>query len=235
MAKMKRIGIVGGLGPESTTEYYKGIIDRFRQQPGEPVYPEILLYSLNMYQFLGMVESRQWKEIVELLLSSVEALYRVGADFAAIASNTPHIMFDAVRSKSPVSMISIVEATRDRAAGMGLKKTGLMGTKFTMQSDFYQEVFAERELEVVVPFLNEQEEIHHKLMTEIELGIIEDTTRQRLLEIARRMIIEDSIDSLILGCTELPLILDMDEYGVPFLNTTRIHIDSIVQYCREGG
>jgi len=229
---MKKIGIVGGLGPESTTEYYKGLIERFRQFEGALEYPEILIYSLNMYQFLGMVESSQWKEVVELLLNSIEALYRAGAEFAAIASNTPHVMFDAIQAKSPIPMISIVEATRNRTVGLGLKRPGLMGTKFTMQSDFYQQAFAKEDLAIIVPRLKEQEEIHQKLMTEVELGIIRDTTRQQLLDIVKRMIQDDSIDSLILGCTELPLIMDRDEYGIPFLNTSSIHIDSIVDYCR---
>ncbi|MFC1925474.1 aspartate/glutamate racemase family protein [Chloroflexota bacterium] len=231
---MKKIGIVGGLGPESTTEYYKGIISKFRQSTDEPVYPEILLYSLNMYQFLGMVEARQWNEIAGLLLSSVDSLYRAGAEFAAIASNTPHIMFDAVQSKSPIPMISIVEATRARAVGMALKRIGLMGTKFTMQSDFYQKAFLQKDLPIIVPKPEEQQEIHDKLMNEIELGIIMGSTRERFLEIIRRMMNEDSIDALVLGCTELPLILDKDEYGIPFLDTTSIHVDSIVHYCREG-
>lgn len=231
---MKRIRIVGGLGPESTIDYYKGIIDKFRQSESEPEYPEILLYSLNMYRFLGLVESRQWDKILELLLSSVNALYQAGAEFAAIASNTPHVMFDAVRSKSPIQMISIVEATGDRAASMGLKRIGLIGTKFTMQSDFYQRAFSPKGLTIIVPKSEEQQEIHHKLMDEIELGIIKDTTRQQLLDIVDRMVRDDEIDSLILGCTELPLILDKAEYGIPFLNTTSIHVDSIVQYCLEG-
>ncbi len=230
---MKKIGIVCGLGPESTTEYYKGIINRFRQSVDEPMYPEILLYSVNLYQFLRMMESEQWNEIIELLVNSVKSLYQAGAEFAAIASNTPHLVFDEVQSKSPIPMISIVEVTRLRAVDMGLKRIGLMGTKFTMQSDFYQKAFSQNNLPVIVPIPNEQQEIHDKLMNEIELGIIKDETRQQLLEIIKRMVNEDSIDSLVLGCTELPLILDKDEYGIPFLDTTSIHIDSVVKYCQE--
>jgi len=230
---MKKIGIICGLGPESTVEYYKGIVEKFRYSTDEPVYPEILLYSLNMYQFLEMVESNQWNGVIELLLNSIEALYRAGAEFAAIASNTPHIVFNEVKSKSPILIISIVEATRSKVLEMGLKRIGLMGTKFTMQSDFYQKVFSHNDLPIIVPNPNEQQEIHDKLMNEIELGIIKDTTRQRLLDIVGRMVKDDSIDSLVLGCTELPLILDKEEYGIPFLNTTSIHIDSIVHYCQE--
>jgi len=233
-AEMKKIGIVGGLGPESTSEYYKGIINEFRQLADDPEYPEILLYSVNLSQFLKMMESEQWDEIIHWLVNSVNALCQAGAEFAAIASNTPHVVFDAVRSKSPIPMISIVEATRARAVDMGLKNIGLIGTKFTMQSDFYQKAFTQNNLPIVVPKPRDQQVIHDRLMNEIELGIIKDETRQQLLATVKRMISEDSIDSLILGCTELPLILEKDEYGIPFLNTTSIHIGSIVQYCREG-
>jgi len=179
------------------------------------------------------MEAEQWDEIIEWFVNSINTLYRAGAESAAIASNTPHAVFDAVQSKSPIPMISIVEATRSRAVDMGLKRIGLMGTKFTMQSDYYQKAFAQNDLPVIVPKPDEQQEIHNKLMTEIELGVIKDTTRQQLLDIVKRMIKEDSIDALILGCTELPLILDKDEYGIPFLDTVSIHIDSIVKYCRE--
>ncbi len=230
---MKKIGIVGGLGPESTIEYYRGIVGKFRQSYDEPAYPEIILYSVDMTHLLQMMENEQWDDLVEWLVNSVNALHRAGAEFASIASNTPHIVFDVVQSRSPIPMVSIVEATRSRAISMGLKRIGLMGTKFTMQSDFFQKVLAQDDMIVVVPTPDEQQEIHNKLMTEIELGIIRDSTRQQLLNIANRMIKEDSIDALILGCTELPLILDKDEYGISFLNTTSIHIDSIVKYSRE--
>ena len=116
---------------------------------------------------------------------------------------------------------------------MGLKRVGLIGTKFTMQSDFYQKVFRQKGISIFVPNAAEQQLIHDKLMSEIELGVIKETTRQQLLSIIKHMIEENSISGLILGCTELPLILDKDEYGIPFLNTSAIHIESIVQYCMQ--
>jgi aspartate racemase len=114
---------------------------------------------------------------------------------------------------------------------MRLKRLGLMGTKFTMESDFFQKVFQDAGISVVVPLKDKQQFIHDKIISEIDLGIIKKSTRQELLSIAKRMIDEDSIDGLTLGCTELPLILEKDECGIPFLNTTSIHVDSIVDYC----
>lgn len=228
---MKTIGIIGGIGPESTVDYYKGIIRAFQGQYADLAYPEIIIFSANLNQLLEIVENKEWNKLTEWLVDRVRALYNGGAEFAVIGSNTPHIVFDEVKSKSPIPLLSIVEATCKRAESLGLKKPGLMGTKFTMGSDFYQKPFYDVGMSVVVPEEGDQKFIHEKLFSEIELGIIKDSTRNGLLAIVKRMVDKEAIDSLILGCTELPLILDKDEYGIPFLNTTAIHTDSIVEYC----
>jgi aspartate racemase len=230
---MKRIGLIAGIGPESTTEYYRGIIDAFRRLPGEPSYPEIIIYSANLTELMGILEAGDWPGLVAWLVARIEALDRAGADFVAIASNTPHIVFEEVLARSPLPLLSIVEETCRRAQGLGLKRPGLMGTKFTMDSDLYQRTFHPNGMPVVVPAPAERKIIQQKLFSEIELGIIRDETRDQLLAIARRMIEQENIDSLILGCTELPLILTTDAYGIPFLNTTAIHISGIVKYCLE--
>jgi aspartate racemase len=228
---MKRIGIVGGLGPESTIDYYRGIIYAFRKMQASSATPEIIIYSADVSRLMEMAEAKQWDELVEWLLERINALHRAGAQFAAIGSNTPHIVFDEVKSRSPVPMLSIVEETCLKAESLSLNKLGLMGTKFTMQSDFFQKQFHTKEMSVIVPKNDEIQIIHNKLMSEIELGIIKESTRKELLSIVKRMIDEESIEALILGCTELPMILDKEEYGIRFLNTTAIHIDSIVKYC----
>ena len=231
---MKKIGIIGGIGPESTVEYYKGIINVFRQQSGnEATYPEIIICSVDMSRMLQMIETQKWNTLIDFLLDNINALHNAGSQFAAIAANTPHIVFDEVKAKAPIPLLSIVEQTCVKAAQMGLKRVGLIGTKFTMQSDFYQKVFRQKGISIFVPNAAEQQLIHDKLMSEIELGVIKETTRQQLLSIVKHMIEENSISGLILGCTELPLILDKDEYGIPFLNTSAIHIESIVQYCMQ--
>lgn len=226
---MKRIGIIGGLGPESTIDYYKGIINIFRQR--DLAAPEIIIYSADVNRLLELAEAREWNKLVEWLVEMVNALHNAGAEFAVIGSNTPHIVFDKVKSMSPLPMLSIVDETCKRASNMKLKKLGLMGTKFTMESDFFQKAFHDAGISIIVPMKDEQQFIHNKIISEIALGIIKNSTRQELLSVVKRMIDEDSIDGLILGCTELPLIIEKDEYGIPFLKTTAIHIDSIVDYC----
>ena len=231
---MKKIGIIGGIGPESTLHYYRGIIDAFRGHVGGKNYPDIIIYSADLTELLEIMEGKSLERLTAWLLARVEALHRAGAEFAVIASNTPHVVFAEVAARSPLPLISIVEATCMKARRLGLQRPGLLGTKFTMQADFFQKPFREQGMEVVVPSAEEQQLIHEKLFTEIELGIIKDETRDSLLAIVKRMIERDAIDSLILGCTELPLILPGDGHGIPFLNTTAIHVESIVRYCLEG-
>jgi aspartate racemase len=228
---MKRIGIIGGIGPESTVDYYKLIIGAFHEKQADLGYPEIIIYSANLSDLMKILEAKKWGTLTDWLLEKVIALHNAGAEFAVIGSNTPHIVFQEVSSRSPIPMLDIIEETCKRAQRLGATKLGLMGTKFTMESDFFKKPFVENEMVVVVPGKEDQELIHHRLFSEIELGIIKDSTREELLSIVKKMIERHSIDALILGCTELPLILNKDEFGIPFLNTTAIHAESIVNYC----
>jgi len=228
---MKKIGILGGLGPESTVDYYKEIINTFNQQYRELAYPEIIVYSANLNAFMEMVTEEDWPTMVEWLLEKIDILHGAGADFAAIASNTPHIVFEEVRARAPLPLISIVEATCSTARKMGLRNIGLLGTSLTMEADFYKKPFTSKGIEIVVPTVEEQKLIHHRLFSEIELGILKASTRDELLAIIKRMTVEQQIDAVILGCTELPLILTESMGDVPFLNTSAIHCKSITHYC----
>jgi aspartate racemase len=231
---MKTIGIIGGLGPEATVDYYNLLIDSFKDDSGSLNYPEIIIYSVNMSEFLGLMREKKYDSAARKVADKAEALKRAGADFAAITANTPHMLFDQITGLSPLPLISIVEATCEECMKMGEKRAGLMGTGFTMNATFYQDVFKKHGLEVLVPEASDRELINHKLFTEIELGIFRDETRQILVGIIEKMVSEQKIDSIILGCTELPLILKEPSYsGIPALNTTKIHVDAIVKYCME--
>lgn len=230
---MKTIGIIGGIGPESTVDYYKRIIEAYRIE-GSLAAPEIIIYSIDLQEALELVAGQQWGRLVYLLVAKIKALHRAGADVAVISANTAHIVFDEVQAKSPIPLLSIVTATCDHADRLGLKRPGLLGTKFTMQSSFFASPFAARGIPVVVPSAADQEYINEKLMSEIELGVFTDETRAGLLAVIKRMIDSSGIDGVILGCTELPLILKKDEFGIPFLNTTAIHVESIVTWCANG-
>ncbi len=229
---MKTIGMLGGLGPESTADYYKRIIEEYRRRTGDNAYPHILINSLNMTAVLALVAAKDWDALTDCLAGGIRALANAGADFGFIASNTPHIVFDRVQALSPIPLISIVEAAASEAEKLGLKKAGLLGTAFTMESSFYQDAFAARGIAAVTPFDAERRYIQQKLMDEIELGIFLNETREGLLRIAGRMVAEDGVDGIILGCTELPLIITQGEaFGVPFLNTAEMHVGRIVEAC----
>ncbi len=183
---------------------------------------------------MDFVAAENWSGICNWLLDKIDALHQAGAEFVAIASNTPHIVFDEIQDKSPLPLLSIVEVTCNRVREMGLKKIGLMGTKLTMEAEFYKKPFLSSGIAVVVPTGEEQRLIHHRLFSEIELGVIKDSTRDELLAIAKRMVEEDQIDCLILGCTELPLIMTEDTYDIPFFNTSAIHCEAIITFCMNG-
>ncbi|GBE56501.1 putative amino-acid racemase [archaeon BMS3Bbin16] len=229
---MKKIGILGGLGPESTIEYYRGIIEAFRHNNTQQI-PEIILYSANVTDLLDLVSKKRWVELVDYIVKRLAAIKTAGAEFAVISANTPHIVFDAVAAESPLPLLSIVEETYKKTKPLDIRRIGLIGTKFTMESNFYSQTFSKGKIQVIVPNITEQEYIHNKLMTEIECGIIKDETREGLLEIIHRMKEQHQIEGIILGCTELPLILKKSAFDIPFLNTTAIHVESIVRYCKE--
>jgi aspartate racemase len=229
----KRIGLVGGLGPEATLEYYRGIIDVFKSTDTSLNYPEIIIYSVNMSELIGMMKQKEYKRVVDYLHRVIASLKNAGADFAAMSANTPHLVFDDLVKKSPLPLVSIVEATCDETQRLGLNKPGLVGTGFTMSGTFYQEVFGRRGIPVVVPEDQDRKIIDEKLFSEIELGIFKDETRDLLIRIIEKMVHNQHIDCLILGCTEFPLILTEAKYaGIPMLNTTKIHVDAIVKYSR---
>ncbi len=222
---MKKIGIIGGLRPEATVDYYQKIIDAFKNKSGDLNYPEIIVYSVNMSEFIGLIRAEKYEQATAYLTERIERLKQAGADFAVLSANTPHQLFDQLREKSTIPLISIVEATCEEAKKRGLKRAGLIGTEFTMEASFFPDVFKRQGMEVIMPDLKDQQLINDKLFSEIELGIFRDETREILIGIIEKMVREQHIDCLILGCTEFPLILTGETYaGIPMLNTTRIHV-----------
>lgn len=226
---MKTLGIIGGIGPESTIGYYRSIITAYREQKRDGSYPSILINSIVLTRMLGLIGTNQFSEAAEYLAGEIKKLAQAGADFGLLAANTPHIVFDEIQRQSPISLISIVEATCREATRLGLKKVGLLGIRFTMQGRFYPDVFSKAGIELSVPGAEYQDYIHDKYLTELVPGILLPETREPLLGIVDRMISEQGIEGLILGGTELPLILkDSYYHGIPLLDTTQIHVKQAV-------
>ena len=226
---MKTVGIIGGIGPESTIEYYRQIIAFYREQKPDGNYPSIILNSVNFKPLLDLILANQWSQVTQRLVGELQKLTNAGVDFAVLAANTPHIVFDDIRRQCSIPLISIVEATCVEAKALHLKRLGLFGTRFTMQAQFYPDIFSREGITLAVPGENDQSYIHDKYMNELIHGTILPETREQLLNIVDRMKERDDIQGLILGGTELPLILrDATARGVPVLDTTRIHVKAIV-------
>src|SRR6185295_1877183 len=147
---MKTLGLIGGIGPESTIEYYRLLIEGFREKSnGE--YPSIIINSVDLKRLLAWMAETKLDQVAEYLSLEIERLHRAGADFAALASNTPHIVFDQLREKSPLPLISIVESTCERTQSLRLKTVALLGTRYTMQASFYPQVFARAGIQLITP------------------------------------------------------------------------------------
>lgn len=227
---MKSLGIIGGIGPESTIEYYRSIITSYRAQKQDGSYPSIIINSIDLKKMLDLIEAGELVKLTNYLVREVQKLAHAGADFGLLAAGTPHIVFDDVLRQSPIPLISIVEAACNAAYSMGLKKAGLFATRFTMQGQFYADVFSKRGISIVVPNEDEQDYIHDKYFSELVKGTVLPETRKRLLTIVDRLKEREAIQGLILGGTELSLILrDGMSQAVPFLDTTQIHAQAAVQ------
>jgi aspartate racemase len=226
---MKTLGIIGGLGPESTIDYYQRLIALYRERTGDGSYPEFIINSVNLKKGLDFMAANELADMGDYLLEGIAKLARAGADLGLIAANTPHIVFDDVAPKSPIPLVSIVEATCAAAKTQNLKRLALFGTRYTMQATFYPKVFSREGIELLVPQPNDEDYIHDKYMNELVPGKFLPETRAGLLAIIDRMKAKSDIDGVILAGTELPLILrDPDHNGIPFLNTTKIHVEAAV-------
>jgi len=226
---MKTLGMIGGLGPESTIDYYQKIIALYRERTRNGSYPEFIIKSVNLRKGLDFMDANDLAGMADYLLEAIGRLARAGADFGLISANTPHIVFDELASKSPIPLISIVEATCAAAKARKLKRLALFGTRYTMQGTFYAKVFSREGIELLVPEPNDKDYIHDKYMNELVPGKFLPATRAGLLSIVDRMQAKSAIDGVILAGTELPLILrDPDHNRIPFLNTTNIHVKAAV-------
>lgn len=230
---MATLGLVGGLGPESTIDYYRRILDAWeREEPGSA--PSMVIDSLDVQRGLRLVATDR-PGLVEYLLGSLKRLAGAGVDFAAMTANTPHIVFDELAARSPVPLLSIVEVCAEEARGRGLRRLALLGTRFTMEAPFYPEVSARQGIEVVVPEEAERTWVHERYINELLKGDFRDDTREQVVALVRRLREERGIEGVILGGTELPLLLREPVIaGVPALDTTALHVSAIVKRLRGG-
>jgi aspartate racemase len=225
---MRTAGMIGGLGPESTIDYYRSIIARYRERKPDGGSPHILINSLDVDKGIAMLDAGRLDALADYLASGLEPLVRGGADFAFIAANTPHLVFDELQRGSPIPLISIVRATAGRATTLGLKRVGLFGTGFTMRASFYPEEFHRAGIALVIPTEQERAEIHRIYLGELLKNQFLPESRDAILNIAHRMKAEERVEAIVLAGTELPLLLRGSDAGTEWLDTTVIHVEAVV-------
>lgn len=230
---MKKLGLVGGMGPESTLLYYHDIMYGISKQCGEKLYPELTIESVNVFRLLEYCKEKKYDELTAYLAEAICRLEKSGADFAALSANTPHIVFDRLKAQSPIPLISIVEETCEEAARRGFHKVGLLGTIFTMKESFYKLPFEKKGIEVVTPTEDEMYFINSKVESELEVGIVREETLSAFQKIILRMKKQNGIEAIILGCTEIPLLLNDEVSPIPCLDTTQIHVNALVKRILE--
>ncbi|HYC23064.1 MAG TPA: amino acid racemase [Candidatus Bathyarchaeia archaeon] len=226
--KSKLIGIIGGIGPESTIDYYRLFVSIYRERRPDG-YPPVISNSIDLAKVLQLVGANDLAGLTAYLLEEIHRLARAGATHGVLSSNTPHIVFDELEDSSPIPLISIVETACRAAAERKLKRAGLFGTRFTMQGGFYQKVFAREGIEIAIPESGDQKFIHDTYLNELVNGIVRTETRERYIAIARKLKAEQGIEALILGGTELPLLLrGAIDIGVMLLDTAHLHVERAV-------
>lgn len=222
----KTIGILGGISLASTIQYYRKITDLYYEQYNDYYYPEIRINSLDFQHFTDLENEHRTEEYINYIAKGIHALEKSGAEFVIMGANSPHSVFNEVVNKINVPMISIVESTAKRATELKLDKVLLTGIKYTMQSTFYQEVFKKYNIEVITPNEAHQTEINSIIFNELVINIISDQTRKRMFDIIQSY----DVEGVILGCTELPLLIAQNICPIPVLDTLSLHAKAALDF-----
>ena len=222
-----KLGIVGGLGPASTIDYYREIIESYRRVRGEDNYPEIVIDSVNMGELVMGIRQHDYEKVAGLLLSSISNLEKAGADFIAIASNSPHIVWDKIKDKTPVMLVSIIDAVCDYIIVHNFRRVLVFATEFTMKNGLYSNALSKRNVEYILPSDEDIKVLGSIIYPNLENGIVLKKDKEKMIAIAEKYIKLNTADSILLGCTEIPLMIKPADVSVPVINSTKIHIDKI--------
>ena len=223
---MKKIGLVGGISWVSTMDYYKFINEGVNSKLGGLNFAECIIYSLNF----GDIQAKTWTYSFELLLNACNTLKRSGADGIVLCANTPHLFAEKLQEAIELPIIHIGIETAKAINKQGLKKVGLLGTKFTMEMDFYRNKLEEYGLEVLIPGKQETRDyIQHTIKEELGIGFINPNTRANYISIVKELV-DRGAECIILGCTEIPMLISQDDFTIPIFDTTKIHSQAIVEY-----
>jgi len=228
----KRIGILGGMTAESTVSYYQHIFRRYEELHGDLGYPETVIFDVSFQRFHDWMAVEDWASIEEALLEGLGRLDAAGADFAVIATNTMHILFDKLKARSSIPLLSIVDATAEAVKTAGLETVGLLGTRFTMEKPFYVEGLRGHGVEALVPGKEDRDYVNRVVFEELTFGKILDESRKGYLEIIGRLV-DRGAQGIVLGCTEIPLLVTPEYTDVKLFDTAVIHAEKALRYAIE--
>lgn len=231
---MKKIGLVGGTGPESTLMYYKELNSRIDQLTDGKAMPDIVIESVNFRKAWNLVSAGNYKDLTNYLAEKVTALRMTGAEVVALTAVTMHIVFNSVKEKTGVPLISIPMSVCKEAGKRGFKKVGLLGTVFTMEQDYMKKDFLHAGIDIIVPNNEERQLVAKRIYEELEAGIVKESTRKEFNDIILKMKAEHDIEAVVLGCTELPLLLNDDNCVLPCLDSVDIHISELIELACVG-
>jgi aspartate racemase len=221
--KMKTIGLVGGMSWESTLEYYRIINQRMKERMGGFHSAKILLYSVDFQEVESLQHRGGWKELTDLMIDAAQRVERAGAELLVICTNTMHKMAPEVQEKIGIPLLHIVDVTAVEIKKRSFRTVGLLGTRFTMEQDFYkQRLSRDHGLEVLIPEEKERELIHAILYNELCLGEIRDASKNVFQGIIAGLVSRGA-QGIVLGCTEIPLLVSQQDYDIPLFDTTTIH------------
>ncbi len=226
----KKIGILGGMSPESTIEYYQYITRRYTERFGDYGYPEIIVYSVSFQPYVDWPNAERWDLVAQGLSDAAQKLQAAGADFVIIATNTMHLVFDQVQAILSVPMLSLLDAVGEAILAEEIKTVGLLGTKFTMEKPFYQDALAPRGITVLVPDADDRRYVNDVIYGELVAGQIRDESRAEFVAIIRKLAVSGA-EGVILGCTEIPLLVSEADAGLPLFDTTAIHAEAALNYA----
>ncbi len=219
---MKKIGIIGGLSAYSTIEYYRILVEEYNKIKGKNHSPELIIESLDLEIVSELMKANKWVQVADILIESAQNLILAGAEIIIMATNTPHKVYPEIAKHVPFPFPSIMDATAEAIVAKGISKVGLLGTRFTMQGKFYLETLAKYSIEILVPSPEDQEVINNVIWKELARHELNEESKMKYLEIINKLV-EEGAEGIILGCTEIPLLIKQEDCPVPVFNTTAIH------------
>ncbi len=229
--KMKTIGLIGGLSRESSREYYRIINEEVKKRLGGHHSAKCVMYSFNLEDIAKLQREGKWAESAKRMADAAQSLERAGADFIVICTNSMHKVFDEVQRSVKIPILHIADATAGKINELGIKKVGLLGTKYTMEEDFYKGRLSRKHgIEVIVPDEGERQLVHDIIYSELCVGKISGGSKEKFKRIIESLAAKGA-QGIILGCTEVPLLIKQEDCNVPLFDTTEIHAKAAVEYA----